>query len=474
MPEIRIPIATVKDDFKSFLNIDNNSKIFFSGKFGIGKTHFLSEFFGSSLNYEVFHLFPVKYQISSNEDIIEFIKYDLLIELINKYPEILKKNNVQGITEQALLFYSWYKNRNSVNSVLGGILNATSMISELPIDPTLGVLAKIGRPLKTLLDIDTEFQNFKKAYKAGERGKVDKYLDLIREKDISEVDYLSHLLKAKISEINKNKKSILIIDDLDRIDPEHVFRILNILSAHLEGEECNKFGFSQIIIVADYSNLESIYRHKYGSTVDFPGYVDKFFSVKPYYFDNKKSILDTVDEIARSIKNGDTNLADAVGEKGNIYYFLRYIFYKAIDADSMNLRELLRPCKHQLLGFKNRPTVLRLNKNGHYTFFKIAVEAAVGCFSSSKDFLNCVNKFKDVKSPNYAEDRTPYDYFIGIMLEELHIMPFHAGGEDFRWGVYSFKFRIGQCEMRNGDKEHLFIDLLCKYVGESKYKEFSL
>ena len=82
--EFRINIDTLLPEFNDHLNIHQNSRIFLSGQFGIGKTYFLKEFFANREKCEVFHLSPVQYQISSNEDIINFLKYDILIELINK------------------------------------------------------------------------------------------------------------------------------------------------------------------------------------------------------------------------------------------------------------------------------------------------------------------------------------------------------------------------------------------------------
>ena len=35
-------------------------------------------------------------------------------------------------------------------------------------------------------------------------------------------------------EERKAKKPVLIIEDLDRLDPKHLFRILNVVSAHIE------------------------------------------------------------------------------------------------------------------------------------------------------------------------------------------------------------------------------------------------
>ena len=110
MADIKIITDTVKNDFEAFLNIEENSRIFFSGKFGIGKTYFLNEFFDSKSNkYEVFHLYPVNYQISSNEDILDLIKYDILVELLKKNKDIFQGNVVDGVKDSALLFYSWCK-----------------------------------------------------------------------------------------------------------------------------------------------------------------------------------------------------------------------------------------------------------------------------------------------------------------------------------------------------------------------------
>ena len=47
-----------------------------------------------------------------------------------------------------------------------------------------------------------------------------------------------------LEEIRNKKKNVLVIDDLDRIDPEHIFRILNILSVHNNHFDSeNKFSF---------------------------------------------------------------------------------------------------------------------------------------------------------------------------------------------------------------------------------------
>lgn len=82
---------------------------------------------------------------------------------------------------------------------------------------------------------------------------------------------------------------VLVIEDLDRIDPAHLFRILNIFSAHIDfcyrlGSQPdktlvgNKFGLDKVIFVMDYRNVQHIYSHFYGDGANFGGYIEKFCS----------------------------------------------------------------------------------------------------------------------------------------------------------------------------------------------------
>ena len=79
--------------------------------------------------------------------------------------------------------------------------------------------------------------------------------------------------------IENKVTTVLLIDDLDRLDPEHVFRLFNIFSAHYDDvTESNKFGFDKIIFVCDINNIQQMFNHRYGINVEFNGYIDKFYS----------------------------------------------------------------------------------------------------------------------------------------------------------------------------------------------------
>lgn len=70
-----IPVEILFKQFENHLQIENNLRVFFSAKFGSGKTYFLNEFFEANKEkYIVIKLYPVSYSTASNRDIFELIK----------------------------------------------------------------------------------------------------------------------------------------------------------------------------------------------------------------------------------------------------------------------------------------------------------------------------------------------------------------------------------------------------------------
>ena len=208
----KIPIEGLFPKFESHLKIKNNTRILFSGKFGIGKTYFLNEFFENKKeDYEAFHLFPVNYQITSNENIIEYLKYDILVELLKKNKDILPTNDYNNLIDLERLLYLWRKD------------NLVEVFKK-----SVSLVPKLGRPLKDVIGLIESFLKFKKEIEAGDQESIDTFLNEIKKKKISETDPLSEMLKQKINKQKKKKQSVLILDDLERVDPEHIFRIINI------------------------------------------------------------------------------------------------------------------------------------------------------------------------------------------------------------------------------------------------------
>lgn len=125
---------------------------------------------------------------------------------------------------------------------------------------------------------------------------------------IYEFDAVSQLICDIINEYknnSQNKKVVLIIEDLDRIDPAHIFRILNVFSAHfdrynvsrlrtdLTGDD-NKFCLDKIISVCDIDNIRNIYHHVYGKDTDFVGYISKFSNSKAFRYSLQDDLKDYI------------------------------------------------------------------------------------------------------------------------------------------------------------------------------------
>lgn len=119
---------------------------------------------------------------------------------------------------------------------------------------------------------------------------VDDYLNGFYGKSgsISECDAFTYLIQKSLKLMSA--KSVLIIEDLDRIDPAHLFRIMNVLSSQVDNPyysevpNGNKFGFDKIILVMDYEIARYLFHHFYGKEANYEGYMNKFLNTLPFKF----------------------------------------------------------------------------------------------------------------------------------------------------------------------------------------------
>lgn len=276
--------------FKEHLELSSNERILFSGKFGKGKTTFIRHFFDNQKEYRLdneyfpIYISPVNYSIASNEDIIKYIKYDIVLELLKNGIEF---ENFDIAFKEALPFYIY---KHPVK-VIG------KLISFIPyVGKEFDELYKKGK--KLLKEVE-EYKNVLK--KKSDQGALEVYLDEIEnaKSSLYENDFINKIIDKTIETLkdDNKRKVILVIDDLDRLDPEHIFRILNVFAAHFDKTsiEDNKFGFDKVVVVCDYNNIRNIYRHRYGTAVDFNGYIDKFYSNEPFSFLNNQQVSKIVD-----------------------------------------------------------------------------------------------------------------------------------------------------------------------------------
>lgn len=468
---IKIKIEGLFPKFESHLKTENNTRILFSGKYGIGKTYFLNDFFKNKKeDYEAFHLFPVNYQITSNENIIEFLKYDILVELLKKNKNIIQKNDYNNLIDLQLLLYLWGKD-NFVEVIKTGV----------------SLIPKLGRPLKDVIGLIENFLKFKKNIEAGDQGFIDTFLNKIKKKNISETDPISELLKQKIEKQKNKKQSVLILDDLERVDPEHIFRIINIFLAHFgphSEEISNKFGFDKIILVADVQNLKSIFHYKYGERTDFNGYFDKFFSIEVFQFKNERIITKVIDQIISKFQIEDTkSLNEALEPDGFVRLFLADILKKSLELtgkEKLNLRQLLKGIKFPLSAFKK----------GHYKkgfvhsrdqavpqLINISIEALISIFGGlDSDFISVLEKIKQNLELKKKDDNDHiYKQFSKYLLKRIFTFGAKTERIEHLRQNYSIESKNGETQKINSrDSEisagYRFFDILIVYVREKLYQ----
>jgi hypothetical protein len=172
---------------------------------------------------------------------------------------------------------------------------------------------------------------------------------------IFERNFITHLIQFYLTEKLKSKdpgaikKTILIIDDLDRIDPDHFFRILNIFAAHIDQDLSdlslkNKFGFDQVLFVFDKDNTRNIFHYRYGQNVDYDGYINKFYSRTIYEFDPFPDIIDNISIILNKIQINShrKDLLNFNNISNLDVSFINHIIQELLIRRHINLRNLLK------------------------------------------------------------------------------------------------------------------------------------
>ncbi|WP_114752013.1 P-loop NTPase fold protein [Pleomorphovibrio marinus] len=326
--ELDIP----KKQFKEHLAIPNNQRIIFSGAFGTGKTYFLNRYFEKHEQYEAIHIYPVNYSVASNEDIFELIKYDILFKLLEKGLDFGEVKIDKGTFLPFFL-----KN------------HATEIIPSL-----LGVIPKVGGSMKDiakgLIDLNNRFEKEFKEANLTNKDRIISYLETFSKNQgsIKEEDFFTQLICGLVGQLKeKGKEIVLIIDDLDRIDPEHIFRIMNVLAAHVDikkDSDQNKFDFDKIILVCDIENIRKIFSNRYGADVDFSGYIDKFYSRSLFHYDLSGEVVKNIDSVFQSviINNGRSEMRLAEYRNDGSTIIIKYIILACLQYNLIPIRVLKR------------------------------------------------------------------------------------------------------------------------------------
>lgn len=277
------PIIPIDNRISEFAHhLDSHPRTILSAKYGDGKTFFLSKFIKEKKGrYLCIILHPVNYQVMENKDIFELIKRDILFQILK---EGIVENDYALTDSQMFALYI----QNNVLSVAEMIVPYLSAVGsdEMVTKSVVSSIATLGLFKK----LKEKFKEFKKKESFDEI--LTSFVDKADNSLIYENDIISRIISANIELYKKKhprKKIVLIIEDLDRMDPAHLFRIMNIFSAHIDysykyfaqpGKDMvgNKFGFDNVVFVLDYQNTRRIFSHFYGENANFKGYIDKFCS----------------------------------------------------------------------------------------------------------------------------------------------------------------------------------------------------
>ena len=283
-PEFYIPIDREISHFAQHLQ--NHQRTILSAKFGDGKSFFIDHVENDKKiaeRYKFIKVYPVNYQVANNTDIFSLLKYDVLLQLL-----------VNDMVSE-----------NSINDAFLGIEDGVSFLTSfldgvLEIEPTPN--AKLTASTLPLLKAILKAP---KQYRISKGGKRSARI-LLKKMEKSQVlffeDATTRLIRQSIREWRDRtgRKIVLVVEDLDRLDPAHLFRILNVFSAHMDfiyrnGEAPDdtlvgsRFGFDSIVFVLEFENLKRLFKHFYGDETSFSGYIHKFIPQGYFEYSLRKS-----------------------------------------------------------------------------------------------------------------------------------------------------------------------------------------
>ena len=314
-------------------HLKSHPRTILSARFGDGKSFFLAATQKKLKNRYVFlTIYPVNYQVAENQDIFEYIKRDLLFQLYSQglVPESYEipdsiasyfflQNNWEQFAEEFLKTLSYFDASNTIKATLGAA--------------------------KFLMAMKKKYDAFKS--NGGDIGvRLDNFIAEFDKKGIYESDpvttILCDIIKSWKKEHNR-RRVCLVFEDMDRIDPAHIFRILNVISAQMDygykygvspkssSLAGNKFGVDNIVVCLDYDNLKHIFHHFYGPKACFDGYINKFSDKGIFYYSLHEQVQQFyMNELSR-VTGMDNNVVKVIMEQFDMTVFTLRQLYHAID-----------------------------------------------------------------------------------------------------------------------------------------------
>lgn len=467
---------TLLDHFKQHLDLPENNDIIFSAPFGTGKTYFLRDDFTEKMKerYNVIHLYPVNYSVASNEDIFELIKYDLLFDLMLKFGEQIENLDDLQI-DKGLAIQLYIQNNFKAFDFIQQVFKSTS---------------KLGKNISDVIDIlkleKSKYERFVEELKSNEYDTIKNYFESFKsKKGLLEFDTISVLIKEILAKIKGEKENVLIIDDLDRIDPEHIFRIFNVLSAHRDQvTQKNKFGFDKVILVCDIENIKRIYEHRYGRNVDFQGYINKFYSRAVYEFDNRRYIKGQLSDYLKKLRYPSFSDLGRDYEKFNLstnfgdgfYHVVHTCVLVFVTTGHLSLRSLKNLTE---LTFANKILTdpkyggFHVNSSRYELFVLVGyLSNFFGTYERLKEATRAIVKeLKDGNLMTLGVETSNFNIILRNLLQmtiDLEIMHDECEEGQYEYTIEGSSLTVLYKVNRNGIESHVFIDPSA--IDKSLYK----
>lgn len=470
MEEIFAPLDEEITNFKRYFS--ENNRCILSAPYGEGKSYFLNEFIKSQIEeYDFITIYPTNYQICDNRDVLEYIKRDILFGLIALDDTLINGFNSTklGILKKALL-----ESKEGIAECIPDI-NASVCGLDFTFSPgkVINTLSKIWESCEKLLDVDG---NPYKEY----------LLSFDNEKGgIYELDAVTNIICSLVQTRQESgRKMVLVVEDLDRIDPGHIFRILNVLSAHMtytngydDGTK-NKFNFDKVLLLCDYANVEKIYHHLYGEKTDFKGYISKFSAIRPFEYSIR-------DKIAKHIGC----LIDEYVKDSVVSNVLAESIVANTRTTANVLLENIRNIKEQIRFASKQYIVAKLSvevKKDHWAFYGMEEKAKEALDKLYVDtnkplmaFLSICKAFslsgKNILDKVAKLPRQYYETNHIIELCGILMIPLISGLQPVL--DYDLKYRLGTsrgCELKLSDDGEILELIKEPYVCENVLEHISL
>lgn len=240
-------------------NIDDNEVICIDGNWGVGKTFLVKQLMYLIRNYNEDNNNEQFKIVESEKEILTNLCENNLVFYYNAWENDDHSNVLESLIYNILNDYPKYKNEVTNN------LNKEEVVKEI-----LNIVTKIVS--SKLLNVDLSSDKI---------DKIKTFKDISDE--INTIEEKKELFKNLIDKILDGKRMILIIDELDRCNPNYATKILEVVKHFYNLTNIT------VIVVSNNNELKNTIKQQYGQNFNAYNYLNRFFD---YIFtiDNNRSI----------------------------------------------------------------------------------------------------------------------------------------------------------------------------------------